>query len=127
MYCGAIEHGVYTRIIIRKQMTEQERIQHRAEVRAHLIEQDKRTAFMRHLYHTYGRNNPDHPLHGHYSGLWQDFKEEAAYIVREQFFDRLEAVRLYEEEQEKKNSNVYTSSHPESDSNAVATGEPATA
>ena len=50
-------------------MTEQERIQHRAEVRAHLIEQDKRTAFMRHLYHAYGRNNPDHPLHGHYSGL----------------------------------------------------------
>ena len=89
-------------------MTEQERIQHRAEVREHLIEQDKRTAFMRHLYHTYGRNNPDHPLHGHYSGLWQEFKEEAAYIVREQFFDRLEAVRLYEEEQEKKNSNVYT-------------------
>ena len=108
-------------------MTEQERIQHRAEVRAHLIEQDKRTAFMRHLYHAYGRNNPDHPLHGHYSGLWQEFKEEAAYIVREQFFDRLEAVRLYEEEQEKKNSNVFTNSHPESDSNAVATGEPATA
>ena len=96
-------------------------------VREELIEQDKRTAFMRHLYHAYGRNNPDHPLHGHYSGLWQEFKEEAAYIVREQFFDRLEAVRLYEEEQEKKNSNVYTSSHPESDSNAVATGEPATA
>ena len=63
-------------------MTEQERIQHKAEVREHLIEQDKRTAFMRHLYHTYGRNNPDHPLHGHYSGLWQEFKEEAAYIVR---------------------------------------------
>ena len=81
-------------------MTEQERIQHKEQVRAHLIEQDKRTAFMRHLYHAYGRNNPDHPLHGHYSGLWQDFKEEA---------------------------NVYTSSHPESDSNAVATGEPATA
>ena len=96
-------------------------------VRAELIEQDKRSAFMGHLYRVYGRNNPYHPLHGHYSGLWQDFKEEAAYIVREQFFDRLEAVRLYEEEQEKKNSNVYTSSHPESDSNAVATGEPATA
>jgi len=96
-------------------------------VRAELIEQDKRSAFMGHLYRVYGRNNPDHPLHGHYSGLWQEFKEEAAYIVREQFFDRLEAVRLYEEEQEKKNSNVYTSSHPESDSNAVATGEPATA
>ena len=96
-------------------------------VRAELIEQDKRSAFMGHLYRVYGRNKPDHPLHGHYSGLWQEFKEEAAYIVREQFFDRLEAVRLYEEEQEKKNSNVYTSSHPESDSNAVATGEPATA
>ena len=96
-------------------------------VRAELIEQDKRSAFMGHLYRVYGRNNPDHPMHGHYSGLWQEFKEEAAYIVREQFFDRLEAVRLYEKEQEKKNSNVYTSSHPESDSNAVATRESATA
>ena len=96
-------------------------------VRAELIEQDKRSAFMGHLYRVYGRNNPDHPMHRHYSGLWQEFKEEAAYIVREQFFDRLEAVRLYEAAQEKKNYNVYTSSHPESDSNAVATGEPATA
>ena len=61
-------------------------------VRSELIEQDKRSAFMGHLYRVYGRNNPDHPLHGHYSGLWQEFKEEAAYIVREQFFDRLEAV-----------------------------------
>ena len=107
-------------------MTEQERIQHRKEVRAHLIEQDKRTAFMRHLYHAYGRNNPDHPMHGHYSGLWQSFKEEAALIVREQFFDRLEAVRLYEENKAKEQANVYTSTPPESDSNAVATGEPAT-
>ena len=108
-------------------MTEQERIQHRAEVREHLIEQDKRTAFMTHLYHAYGRSNPDHPMHGFYSGLWQEFcLKEAGHIVREIFFERLEAVRLYEEEQEKKNSNVYTSSHPESDSNAVATGEPAT-
>ena len=108
-------------------MTEQERIQHKAAVREHLIEQDKRTAFIRHLYHVSGRSNPDHPMYGFYSGLWQEFKEEAAYIVREQFFDRLEAVRLYEEEQEKKNSNVYTSSHSESDSISVATGESATA
>ena len=104
-------------------MTEQEK----KELREHLIEQDKRTAFMRHLYHTYGRNNPEHPMHGFYTGLWQEFKEEAALIVREQFFDRLEAVRLYEEKKAKEQANVYTSSHPESDSNAVATGEPATA
>ena len=96
-------------------------------VREELIEQDKRSAFMGHLYRVYGRNNPDHPMHGHYSGLWQEFKEEAAYIVREQFFERLEAVRLYEENKAKEEANVYTSSHPESDSNAVATGEPATA
>ena len=55
-------------------MTEQERIQHRAEVREHLIEQDKRNAFTRHLYHVAGRNHPDHPINGHYSGLWQEFK-----------------------------------------------------
>ena len=104
-------------------MTEQEK----KELREHLIEQDKRTAFMRHLYHTYGRNNPEHPMHGFYTGLWQEFKEDAALIVREQFFDRLEAVRLYEEKKAKEQANVYTSTPPESDSNAVATGEPATA
>ena len=38
-------------------------------VRAELIEQDKRSAFMGHLYRVYGRNYPDHPLHGHYSCL----------------------------------------------------------
>ena len=104
-------------------MTEQEK----KELREHLIEQDKRTAFMRHLYHTYGRNNPEHPMHGFYTGLWQEFKEEAALIVREQFFDRLEAVRLYEENKAKEQANVYTSTPPESDSNAVATAESATA
>jgi len=103
-------------------MTEQEK----KELREHLIEQDKRTAFMRHLYHAYGRNNKDHPMHGFYTGLWQEFKEEAAYIVREQFFDRLEAVRLYEENKAKEQANVYTSTPPESNSNAVATGESAT-
>ena len=96
-------------------------------VREELIEQDKRSAFMGHLYRVYGRNNPDHPMHGHYSGLWQEFKEEAALIVREQFFDRLEAVRLYEENKAKEQANVYTSTPPESNSNAVATGESATA
>ena len=104
-------------------MTEQEK----KELREHLIEQDKRTAFMRHLYHAYGRNNSDHPMHGFYTGLWQEFKEEAALIVREQFFDRLEAVRLYEENKAKEQANVYTSTPPESDSNAVATAESATA
>ncbi len=103
-------------------MTEQEK----KELREHLIEQDKRTAFMRHLYHAYWRNNPEHPMHGFYTGLWQEFKEDAALIVREQFFDRLEAVRLYEEKKAKEQANVYTSTPPESDSNAVATGEPAT-
>ena len=96
-------------------------------IREELIEQDKRSAFMRHLYHAFGRNNPHHPKHGFYTGLWEEFcLKEAGYVVRELFFERLEAVRLYEEEQERKNANVYTSSHPESDSNAVATGEPAT-
>jgi hypothetical protein len=97
-------------------------------IRDELIEQDKRAAFMGHLYRVFGRNNPDHPKHGFYTGLWEEFcLEEAGYVVREMFFERLEAVRLYEEEQQKKNSNVYTNSHPESDSNAVATRESATA
>ena len=65
--------------------------------------------------------------HGHYSGLWQEFcLKEAGHIVREIFFERLEAVRLYEENKAKEEANVYTSTPPESDSNAVATGESAT-
>ena len=96
-------------------------------IRDELIEQDKRSAFMGHLYRAFGRNNPDHPKHGFYTGLWEEFcLKEAGYVVRELFFERLEAVRLYEEEQEKKNSNVYTNSHSESDSISAAPGEPAT-
>ena len=96
--------------------------------RDELIEQDKRTAFMRHLYRVFGRDNPDHPKHGFYTGLWEEFcLEEAGYVVREMFFERLEAVRLYEEEQQKKNSNVYTNSHSESGSISLATGESTTA
>jgi len=99
-------------------------LEERKEIREHLIEQDKRAAFMRHLYHSYGRNNPEHEMHGFYTGLWQEFKEEAAIIVREQFFERLEAVRLYEENKVKEQeANVYTSPLPESDSNDGESGE----
>jgi len=96
-------------------------------IKDELIEQDKRAAFMKHLYHVFGRNEPSHPKHGFYTGLWEEFcLEEAGYVVREMFFERLEAVRLYEENKAKEQTNVYTSTPPESDSNAVATGESAT-
>jgi hypothetical protein len=37
-------------------------------------------------------------MHGKYTGLWQDFCiREAGPIMRERFFEMMEAVRLYEE------------------------------
>ena len=114
-----------------KHLTDEER----ENIREDLIEQDKRAAFMRHLYHVFGRNDPKHPKHGFYTGLWEEFCiEEAGYVVREMFFERLEAVRLYEKNkkqqaenlkkyQETIDSNVYTSPLPESDSNDGESGE----
>ena len=82
-------------------------LEERKEIREHLIEQDKRAAFMRHLYHVFGRNDPNHPKHGFYTGLWEEFCiEEAGFVVRELFFERLEAVRLYEENKKQQAENL---------------------
>jgi hypothetical protein len=39
-------------------------------------------------------------MHGLYTGLWQNFCiEEAGPIMRDRYFEMMEAVRLYEERQ----------------------------
>jgi len=62
-----------------------------------LEEQEKRTIFMDHVYHCYGRNSKDHPLHGTYTGLWEEFcLKEAGYAMRERFFEMMDAIAQYE-------------------------------
>ena len=90
-------------VSLTKHLTDEER----EAIREDLIEQDKRAAFMRHLYHVFGRNDPNHPKHGFYTGLWEEFCiEEAGFVVRELFFERLEAVRLYEENKKQQAENL---------------------
>ena len=63
-----------------------------------VTKEQQKADFMEHMYHCSGRQNPNHPLHGLYTGLWQDFCiEEAGPLMRERYFEMMEAVRLYEE------------------------------
>lgn len=60
-------------------------------------EQEK-ADFMEHMYQCSGRKNPAHPFHGLYTGLWQDFCiKEAGPIMRDRYFEMMEALRLFEE------------------------------
>jgi len=57
-----------------------------------VISEQKKADFMEHMYQCSGRTN------GLYAGLWQEFCiREAGPIMRERFFEMLEAVRIYEE------------------------------
>ena len=57
-----------------------------------VISEQKKADFMEHMYQCSGRAN------GLYTGLWQEFCiREAGPIMRERFFEMLEAVRIYEE------------------------------
>ena len=59
-----------------------------------VISEQKKSDFMEHMYKCSGRIN------GLYTGLWQDFCiKEAGPIMRDRYFEMMEAVRLYEEGQ----------------------------
>ena len=61
-------------------------------------EQTQRAFFMNHMYKCSGRDNPEHPMHGLYTGLWQDFcLKEAGPYARDVFFERLKAQFDYEQ------------------------------
>jgi hypothetical protein len=63
-----------------------------------VVNEQRKVDFMEHMYNCSGRQDPAHPMHGLYTGLWQDFCiKEAGPIMRERFFEMMEAVRLYEE------------------------------
>jgi hypothetical protein len=62
------------------------------------VEEQKKADFMEHMYQCSGRHNPGHPMRGLYTGLWHDFCiREAGPHCRNQYFEMVEAVRLYEE------------------------------
>lgn len=53
--------------------------------------------FLEHMYNCAGRQNKNHPMHSLYTGLWQDFCiKEAGPIMRDRYFEMLEAVNEYE-------------------------------
>jgi hypothetical protein len=62
-----------------------------------LEEQKRRVEFMEHMYACSGRQDPSHPLHSRYTGLWEDFcLREAGYAMRDRWFEMKEAVRRFE-------------------------------
>lgn len=64
-----------------------------------VVAEQKKADFMEHMYNCSGRQDPAHSMHGLYTGLWNDFcVREAGPIMRDRYFEMLEAVRLYEEE-----------------------------
>lgn len=64
--------------------------------------ENQKVQFLDHCYECYGRSDPSHPMHGLYTGLWQEFCiREAGEIVRNQYFDLLKAIEEFEKQNEK--------------------------
>ena len=65
--------------------------------RAWLEENDRRVIFQQHMYNCAGRQHPDHPMHGLFTGLWHDFcLNEAGKAQRDMWFERMEFVQKVE-------------------------------
>ena len=57
-------------------------------------ENQRRVIFMDHMYKCSGRDNPDHAMHGLYTGLWHDFcLNEAGLAQRNLWFERMQFVK----------------------------------
>jgi len=64
-------------------------------------EENKRIVFLDHMYRCDGREDPSHPKHGTYTGLWQSFcLNEAGEAMRNLWFERMEAADKYIKDQE---------------------------
>jgi hypothetical protein len=60
--------------------------------------EQQKADFMEHMYHCSGRANGGPGVVGLYTGLWQEFCiKEAGPIMRDRYFEMMEAVRQYEE------------------------------
>ena len=76
--------------------------------RAWLEENDRRVIFQQHMYNCAGRQHPDHPMHGLFTGLWHDFcLNEAGKAQRDGWFDRMEFVQKVESGEIKIDSSNY--------------------
>lgn len=63
-----------------------------------VVKEQQKADFLEHMYNCAGRQDPNHPMHSLYTSLWQDFCiREAGPLMRDHYFEMLEAVRLYEE------------------------------
>jgi len=61
-------------------------------------EEQQKACFLEHMYSCAGRQNKNHPMHGLYTGLWQDFCiKEAGPAMRDQYFEFKAAVDAYEQ------------------------------
>ena len=61
-------------------------------------ENERRVIFMKHMYKCSGRDNPDHAMHGLYTGLWHDFCiNEAGLPQRDLWFERMQFVKDVED------------------------------
>ena len=61
-----------------------------------VVEEQKKADFMEHMYQVYK------PANNCYTGLWQRFcTEEAGPVMRDRYFEMLEAIRMYKEQQVK--------------------------
>lgn len=60
-------------------------------------EEQKKSDFMEHMYMCSGRQDPNHPMHGLYTNLWQDFcLKEAGVFARNKWFEMMDAARNFE-------------------------------
>ena len=79
--------------------------------RAWLEENDRRVIFQQHMYNCAGRQHPDHPMHGLFTGLWHDFcLNEAGKAQRDMWFERMEFVQKVERGEIKIDSSNYQAS-----------------
>jgi len=60
--------------------------------------EQQKADFMEHMYQCSGRANGGPGIVGLYTRLWQEFcLKEAGPVMRDRYFEMMEAVRLYEE------------------------------
>lgn len=60
--------------------------------------EQRKADFMEHMYQCSGRANGGPGVAGLYTGLWKEFcLKEAGPFCRDMYFDRLQAVKEYEE------------------------------
>lgn len=60
--------------------------------------EQRKADFMEHMYQCSGRANAGPGVIGLYTGLWEQFcLREAGPVLRDRYFEMMDAVRLYEE------------------------------